>query len=56
MLILTRRAGESILIGDDITITVLDVRKNQAKIGIEAPKEILILRDEIADKNITDEA
>ncbi len=47
MLILTRRKEESILIGDNIKITILDVQNNQVKIGIEAPKELSILREEL---------
>lgn len=40
MLILTRKVGESVLIGDDISITVLSVRGNQVKLGVQAPKEV----------------
>lgn len=40
MLILTRKVGESVLIGDDISITVLSVRGNQVKLGVQAPKSI----------------
>ncbi|NBI12304.1 carbon storage regulator CsrA [[Haemophilus] felis] len=47
MLILTRKAGESLLIGDDISITVLSVRGNQVKIGINAPKDVSVHREEI---------
>ena len=47
MLILTRRPGESIIIGDDIHITVLSVQGNQVRIGIDAPDDIKIWRDEI---------
>ncbi len=47
MLILTRKPGESIQIGDDIKITVLDDKHNQVKIGIEAPDDIEIWREEI---------
>lgn len=50
MLILTRRIGESIIINDNITITLLDNRQNQAKIGIDAPLDIAVYRDEIYDK------
>ena len=39
MLILTRRVGESLMIGDDVTITVLGVKGNQVRIGVDAPKE-----------------
>jgi len=47
MLILTRRVGESILIGDDVTVTVLGVNGNQVKIGINAPNDTPVHREEI---------
>lgn len=47
MLILTRKVGESLLIGDDISITILNIRGNQVKIGVEAPKEVSVHREEI---------
>lgn len=47
MLILTRKVGESLLIGDDISVTVLSVRGNQVKIGINAPKDVSVHREEI---------
>ena len=47
MLILTRKVGESLLIGDDVSITILHVRGNQVKIGVKAPKEISVHREEI---------
>ena len=47
MLILTRKGGESVLIGDDISITVLSVRGNQVKLGVQAPKEVSVHREEI---------
>ena len=50
MLILSRNIGESIRIGDDITLTVLDVRDNQVRIGIKAPKEVPVHREEIYQK------
>jgi carbon storage regulator len=48
MLILTRRLGESIIIEDNIKITVVDINKQQIKLGIDAPKNITINREEIA--------
>ena len=47
MLILTRRLGESIQIGDDIRITFLDIKGKQIRIGIEAPKEVMVHREEV---------
>ncbi|MEP0073615.1 MAG: carbon storage regulator CsrA [Marinomonas sp.] len=47
MLVITRRTGESINIGDDTEITVLDVKGNQVRIGIEAPKSVAVHREEI---------
>jgi carbon storage regulator len=47
MLVLTRRPGESIVIDDRITVTVLDVRGHQIRLGIEAPEEIPIKREEL---------
>ena len=47
MLILTRRAGETVMVGSDITITVLGVKGNQVRIGIKAPKDVQVHREEI---------
>lgn len=47
MLILTRKAGENLIIGDDVTISVLGVKGNQVRIGIDAPKHIQVHREEI---------
>ena len=52
MLILTRRLGESIIIEDNIKITVVDINKQQIKLGIDAPKHITINREEVANKVI----
>lgn len=49
MLVLTRKDGEKILVGKDITITVVKSKNGQVRIGIEAPKGISICREEIAD-------
>lgn len=50
MLIISRRCGESFIIGDDVKITVLSVKGNQIRIGIDAPKETTILREEVRDR------
>lgn len=47
MLILTRRVGETLMIGDDVTVTVLGVKGNQIRIGVNAPKEVPVHREEI---------
>jgi carbon storage regulator len=47
MLILTRRVGETLMIGNEITVTVLDVRGNQVRLGIAAPKEVPVHREEV---------
>jgi carbon storage regulator len=50
MLILTRRVGESVMIGNDVTVTVLGVKGNQVRVGIEAPKSITVHRKEIYER------
>ncbi|RTE87560.1 MULTISPECIES: carbon storage regulator CsrA [Gammaproteobacteria] len=47
MLILTRRVGETLMIGDDVTVTVLGVKGNQVRIGVNAPKDVSVHREEI---------
>jgi carbon storage regulator len=50
MLILTRRVGESVMIGDEVTVTVLGVKGNQVRLGVNAPKTVSVHREEIFDR------
>lgn len=50
MLILTRRTGETLMIGDDVTLTVLGVKGNQVRLGINAPKSVPVHREEIYER------
>ncbi|MBK7250636.1 MAG: carbon storage regulator CsrA [Gammaproteobacteria bacterium] len=50
MLILTRRVGETVMIGSEVTVTVLGVKGNQVRIGINAPKDVAVHREEIFDR------
>ena len=50
MLILTRRVGETIVIGDDVTVTVLGVKGNQVRLGVNAPRDLPVHREEIYER------
>jgi carbon storage regulator len=50
MLILTRRVGESLMIGDNVNVTVLGIRGNQVRIGVDAPKDVAVHREEIYER------
>lgn len=50
MLILTRRVGETVMIGNDVTVTVLGVKGNQVRVGVNAPKEVAVHREEIYER------
>ena len=47
MLILTRREGESLMIGDEISVTILSVKGNQVRLGVKAPKDVVVHREEV---------
>jgi carbon storage regulator len=50
MLILTRRVGETVMIGNEVTVTVLGVKGNQVRVGVNAPKDVAVHREEIYDR------
>ena len=50
MLILTRRVGESVIIGDNVTVTVLGVKGNQVRLGVDAPRDVAVHRQEIFER------
>ena len=50
MLILTRRVGETLMIGDDVAVTVLGVKGNQVRIGVKAPRDVTVHREEIYER------
>jgi carbon storage regulator len=56
MLILTRRIGEKLVIGDDVTVTILGVKGNQIRVGIEAPVEVQVHREEIYQRILKERA
>jgi len=55
MLVLTRRTNETLMVGDDVTVTVLGVKGNQVRIGVNAPREVAVHREEIYERIKTEE-
>jgi carbon storage regulator len=55
MLILTRRVGETLIIGDEVSVTVLGVKGNQVRIGVNAPRDVSVHREEIYERIKTDD-
>jgi len=55
MLILTRRVGETVIIGNDVTVTVLGVKGNQVRLGVNAPKEVSVHREEVFERIIVEQ-
>jgi carbon storage regulator len=55
MLILTRRVGEKLIIGENVTVTVLSVKGNQVRIGVDAPRDVKVNREEIYQRILTEE-
>ena len=55
MLILTRRVGETLMIGNDISVTVLGVKGNQVRIGVSAPRDVAVHREEIYQRILSEE-
>jgi len=54
MLVLTRKSGESIVVGEDVVITVLEVKGGQVRLGVEAPKDVTIHRSEVREQVLAD--
>lgn len=55
MLILTRRPGESICIGDDITVTITEINGGQVRVGVEAPRDVSVDRNEVRERKTKEE-
>lgn len=51
MLVLSRRVGEALIIGDEITVTILDVKGSQVRVGIKAPREVPVVREELLERD-----